>query len=162
MSEHHKRGFWLVHLSILIALLLSILPLGSSLEPFRLQWLALVMIHWCLTLPERVGVLWSFGAGLILDVVTGSLLGQHALGLSLIAYLAVELHARVRLFPPWQQSLFVLVLLLADRLLTLWIIGATGQPMPTLIYWTPCFLGFLLWPWLTGALTHLGQRAGLR
>jgi rod shape-determining protein MreD len=95
-----------------------------------------------------------------LDVATGTLLGHHALGLSVVVYVAVELHARVRSFPLWQQALLVWLLLVLERLLALWVLGATGQPMPSLTYWWPTFVGLLLWPWLTVVLRDLARRAG--
>lgn len=134
------------------------MPVGV--DELRPQWVALTLIFWSLTVPDRVGVFWGFGVGLVLDAVTGSLLGHNALGLSAVAYVAVELHQRVRLFPIWQQCLFVWVLLLLDRLLWLWVAGATGQPTPTLVYWAPTFVGLLLWPWLYVVLRDLARRSG--
>lgn len=160
MSEAASRGGWAVLLTLAIALLLTLLPMPPAIEDLRPQWVALTLIYWCLTLPDRVGVFWGFGAGLAMDVATGSLLGHHALGLSIVAYSAVKMHQRVRIYPLWQQTLFVWVLLLLERLISLWLLGATGQPTPTLIYWAPSFLGLLIWPWLFVVLRDLARRAG--
>ena len=160
MSEVLARGTWLVVLTLVAALFLTILPLPAMAEDLRPQWVAMTLIFWALALPERVGVFWAFGIGLVLDVATGTLLGHHALGLSVVAYVAVELHARVRIFPLWQQALFVWVLLILERLLALWVLGATGQPMPSLSYWGSTFVGLLLWPWLYVVLRDLARRAG--
>lgn len=160
MSEALTRGTWMVLLTLVAALFLTILPLPAAAEDLRPQWVALTLIFWALVLPDRVGVFWAFGTGLVLDVASGSLLGHHALGLSVVAYVAVELHARARIFPLWQQALLVWLLLVLERLLFLWVLGATGQPMPSLTYWWPTFLGFLLWPWLTVVLRDLARRAG--
>lgn len=120
----------------------------------------MTLIFWALVLPERVGVLWAFGIGLVLDVATGTLLGHHALGLSIVVYVAAELHARIRIFPLWQQSLFVWLLLVLERLLSLWILGATGQPLPSLTYWGSTLVGLILWPWLSIVLRDLARRTG--
>ncbi|MBV5310144.1 MAG: rod shape-determining protein MreD [Chromatium okenii] len=158
ISQQSMR--WMVLISLMLALFLTIVPLPPVWDDWRPQWVTLLLIFWCLTLPERIGVFWGFGAGLMLDMFTSGLLGQQALTLSLVAYVTITLHARVRLFPRWQQSFFVWMLLLAERLLTLWILGATGQPMPTLAYWLPTLVGLALWPWLSISLTWLGQRTG--
>ncbi len=150
----------MVFLTLVVALFLTILPLPTAIEDLRPQWVAMTLIFWALALPERVGVFWAFGTGLVLDVASGTLLGHHALGLSLVVYVAVELHARVRIFPLWQQALFVWVLLILERLLALWVLGATGQPMPGLSYWASAFAGLLLWPWLYLVLRDLSRRAG--
>jgi len=78
-----------------------------------------------------------------------------------VVYLALTLHQRVQIYPLWQQTLFVWVLLLVERLLSLWVLGATGQPTPTLIYWAPTFLGLILWPWLSVVLSDLARRSGI-
>lgn len=151
---------WMMFISLTLALFLTLVPLPPDWDDWRPQWVTLLLIFWCLTLPERIGVFWGFGMGLMLDMFTSGLLGQQALSLSLVAYVTIKLHARVRLFPRWQQSFFVWILLLAERLLTLWILGATGQPMPTLAYWLPTLVGLVLWPWLASVFSWLGQRTG--
>ncbi len=161
MSVVIRRDARVLWGSLLAALLLTILPMPVAIEDFRPPWMALVLIFWSLTLPERVGVFTAFGAGLVLDVTTGALLGHHALGLAVIVYMMGELHQRVRTFPLWQQTLVVWVLLLLERLLYLWVLSATGQLTPTLYYWVPTFIGALLWPWVYAVLRDLGRRAGV-
>jgi rod shape-determining protein MreD len=79
----------------------------------------------------------------------------------MVAFLAEELHRRIRAFPLWQQSLVVWMLLLVERLLSLWVYGAIGQPTPTLVYWLPTFVGMLLWPWLSPLLDRWRALAGV-
>lgn len=153
-------GRWAPVLSLAVALVLSILPMPEWAEDLRPQWVALTLLFWTLYLPDRIGIFWAFGTGLVADAATGTLFGHHALGYLLVAYVAVELHPRVRSFPLWQQTLFVWVLLLVERLMFLWVLTATGQPTPTLIYWAPTFVGMLLWPWVSVVLRDLGRRAG--
>lgn len=158
MSETARNGTRVILISLVVALFLTILPWPTWAEEFRPQWLAMTLIYWSLALPNRVGVFWGWGAGLVLDVVSGTVLGQHALSLSVTAYLAVELHPRIRVFPLLQQAVSVWVLLLVERLLSLWVIGATGQPTPTLWYWAPTFVGMLLWPWVFILLRDVRRR----
>ncbi len=152
------RGSSVVWLSLGAALLLMILPLPEWARAFRPQWAVLVLIYWCLALPHRVSVGTGFLLGLLLDVLTGTLLGQHALGLSLVAYLAVQLHARIRVFPLWQQAFAVLVLLVMEHMLSLWVMAATGQATPTLRYWAAPLVGALLWPWVFVTLRNVRRR----
>lgn len=140
---------WLVILvTVCIAMLLTILPMPDWARPFRPQWVTLVLLYWAIALPHRVGVGSGFVAGIVLDVLTGTLLGQHALGLSVVVFIAIQLHQRIRVFPFWQQSLGVLVLLTVEHLLALWVIGATRGHAPGLSYWTVPLIGALLWPWV--------------
>ena len=134
--------------TLCIAMLLTILPMPEWARPFRPQWVTLVMLYWAIALPHRVGVGSGFVAGIILDVLTGTLLGQHALGLSVVTFVAIQLHQRIRVFPFWQQSLGILVLLVMEHLLALWVTGATRGISPGLIYWSVPLIGALLWPWI--------------
>lgn len=71
--------------TIVVAVALAIVPLPAVLEPFRPPWVTMVLIYWCMMWPRLCGVLTAFIAGLMLDVLFGSLLGQHALSLSVVA-----------------------------------------------------------------------------
>lgn len=162
MTISTPRGGMVIALSISLALLLTIFPLPDIAQPYRPQWTALVLIYWCMAIPERVGVGISFVTGILLDVLTGSLLGQHAMGLSVIAFMTVQTHQRIRVFPLWQQSIFVSVLLIVDRLLLLWVDGAIGRPATGLVYWVPPLLGVLLWPWVYIIMRDLRRRFHVR
>ena len=118
----------------------------------------LVLIYWTLASPYRVGVGIGWATGIVIDVITGTLLGQHALALSLIAYITQKMHQRLRLFPLWQQSLTVLVLLLIEKLLALWVMGAISQHFPSLTFWIPPIIGMLLWPWIFIVLRDLRRK----
>ncbi len=117
--------------------MLTILPLPDWAQMLRPQWYTLVLIYWILALPQRVGVGVGWLTGILVDVITGTLLGQHALALALVAYIAHESHLRVRLFPLWQQSLSVLMLLMIEKVLSFWVMGAVSLPAPTMGYWIP-------------------------
>jgi len=159
MRARGGRGAGLIVLTLVAALLLALLPMPDWAAPFRPPWVALALLYWALALPQRVGVFTAFTCGILLDVVTGTLLGQHALSLSVVTYLAVVLHRRMRLFPWLQQTLSVGMLLLLERLLFLWLLGATGQPMPPPLYWATAVSGTLLWPWVYWLLGDLSRRA---
>ncbi len=162
MTLTPRRGGGIILASFLLALLLTILPLPEWARIYRPQWYTLVLIYWTTATPQRVGVGIGWLTGIIIDVLTGTLLGQHALALSLIAYITHKMHQRLRLFPIWQQSLVVLVLLLIERVLQLWIMGALGQPVPTLSFWISPLVGMLLWPWIYIILRDLRRKFQVR
>jgi rod shape-determining protein MreD len=140
------RGGATILISFILALLLQMFALPDWAQSLRPDWVALVLIYWCIALPERVGVGVGWFAGLILDVSNGALLGQNALTLAIVAYLALRLHQRIRLFPLWQQSVSVLLLITLHLMLVLWIKGAVGQSTETWAYWLPALTSMLLWP----------------
>jgi rod shape-determining protein MreD len=155
MNQTRHHGGTVIILSFAAAMLLTIIPLSEGLRTLRPDWVALTLIFWCLALPYRVSVGSGFVAGLLLDVLTGALLGQHALALSLVAYVCVRLHQRIRIYPMWQQSLTVLVLLILHQLLTLWIDSIIGRPGRPFTYWLPSLIGAALWPLVFRVMTVL-------
>jgi rod shape-determining protein MreD len=112
----------------------------------RPDWVLLVLIYWAMALPHRVGVGIGWIMGLINDVLTGMLLGQHALAYCLVIFLTLKLHQRLRLYPLWQQAQSILILLTLGQLILLWINGMIGRPLHSWLYWAPSVLGALLWP----------------
>jgi rod shape-determining protein MreD len=152
------RGRLVLYTTFAIALILSVVPVPNWAEPFIPDWVALTLIYWCMAAPERVSVGTGWVLGLILDVLYGSLLGQHALALTVISFVTVKMHLKFRMFPRWQQAVSVLILLAMNQLLVIWIRGITGQAPDTIAYWTPSIVGMILWPWLFVVLRDVRRR----
>lgn len=147
-------------LVLFAALLFAIVPMPAGLEPFRPYWAGLVVIYWVLEVQDSISLGLAFVIGLLLDVLTGTLLGLHALSLLILVYLVGRFRARIRFFPPWQQAAAVLALLVNDRIILLWIATLMGEPVPTWHYWLAPLVGGLVWPWLFLLLDR--ARVGLR
>ncbi len=158
MIYRRRHGLFIILLTFLASLIITLLPLPELVRPFRPQWYTLVLIYWAMAHPERIGVGSGWLLGLIVDVMTGSLPGQHALTLSLIAYIVVKLHTQIRVFPMWQQSVAVLLLLFFEPLIATWAMGISHQPPPPLLYWATPFVGMLLWPWVFIILRNIRRR----
>jgi len=144
LTRHHGGG--VILFTFIVALLLTIMPLPEGVRYLRPDWVGLVLIYWCMALPERVGVGSGWVAGLLVDLLTGSVLGQHALALTIIAFLTIKFHQRVRLFPILQQAFTVLVLLVLHQLIALWISRFIGRPGVPWHFWVPSLIGMLIWP----------------
>jgi len=143
-----NKGGWIIFVSLLIAFLLTALPLPHWADDWRPAWVAMVLIYWCMALPERIGIGIAWCLGLLLDVQQGTLLGQNALGLALIAYFVIQIHKRFRLFPPVQQSCLVGFMIIFYLLISSWVRGIMGIPPQTWTYWMPAISSMVLWPWL--------------
>lgn len=154
----NRRGGLVILASLMLAVLLTIMPIPEWARPFRPPWYSLVLIYWIMALPQRVGVGSAWLLGIAMDIMTGTLLGQHALGLSMLAYVVQQTHLRLRLFPLWQQAMVILPLLLLERALAFWGMGAAHQPLPGLDYWISPWVGMLLWPWVYILLRDLRRR----
>lgn len=157
MIRTHRR--WVLPLSLLAALLLGLLPLPEALQPLRPYWLALVLGYWVLEAPERVGLGFAFLLGLLADLAFGSLLGEQALRLVVLAFILQRFRPRLRFFPLSQQALAIGALLLNDRILAAalhWLLGAHALDWR---YWVAPLLGMLLWPPVYLLLDALRLRA---
>jgi len=143
----HSRPMALA-LSLILALMLSIFPMPDAVAAWRPHWVALILIYWHLESEYLHGLGHAFLLGVLLDLLTGSLLGQHALGLVIINFLVARYRNRIRFFPPWQQALAVGALLFNERIVQLWIIGLLQRGWPDWSWWLPPLVGMLIWPWL--------------
>jgi rod shape-determining protein MreD len=152
---------WFIWLTLALALLLSVAGMPKFMELGRPLWLALFLTYWVLALPQRVGMTTAWGLGLLADVLNGTLLGQNALVLTLITFLVLTLHQRLRMFPMWQQSTVLLVVFGLAQLVQLWLNALTGSRPPTLAFVLPALISALLWPWVCAILRGLHQRLGI-
>ena len=156
--QQSGQSSWLfVLLSFSLALALTIVPLPSWGLIYRPEWVALILIYWCLALPQRIGIAVGWGLGLLLDVLTDSLLGQHALALAMVAFLTLKLHRRISTVQVWKQSLAVFFLIAVEQMLGLWVKGITGHSLWNLGYFFPSLTSMLLWPGIV-ALLHTLDR----
>lgn len=155
-SPHH--GGSVILFSFVAALMMTLLPLPGWGEYLRPEWVTMVLVYWCMALPDRVGVGVAWIAGLFLDVVHGAVLGQYAMALTLIAYFTVSLHKRLRIYPVWQQALVLLLLVLFQQLVVIWVKGFIGESPESLRYWLPSLSSMLLWPWIFVLLRDLRRR----
>lgn len=135
-----------VIITLLIALILSIIPMGS-LETWRPEWLALTLVHWGLVIQDRVSLVMAFCAGLVMDALMGAVLGQYALGYILATYLAVRLGLRMTPEAFLQQIALLGVSLGLYMLFNLWILRVTGEgSVGGWLYWAPLISSVIIWP----------------
>jgi rod shape-determining protein MreD len=99
---------WLtVVITLALALVLELIAMPDALLLLRPEWLVLTLVYWMIQRPDKVGIAFAFGTGLLMDVLSGSYFGMHALALSLVAYLVLGMHKRLKMFPVIQQSVII-------------------------------------------------------
>ena len=151
--------WWLVPGSLIMALMLVMVPLPEEAEPFRPDWVTLVVLYWAIALPPRFGLTLPWIAGLLLDVTHGALLGQNALGVVLVAAFAIREHQRLRVFPLAQQAVVVTILLVFKQAIVLWISGMAGRAPDNLwLYFASPLLTLVFWPVIFTLLRDLRRR----
>ena len=141
----------------LVALLLNIVPLGRV--PAMPDFLALVLVFWNVHQSRRVGVGVAFAFGLLMDVHSGAVLGQHALAYTLLSFFAVTIHRRLLWFTVPSQAVQILPLFLAAQAVSLVVHLIAGGMFPGWqLLLAPVFQA-LLWPVATWLLLAPQRRA---
>ena len=146
MANDRATVYLPVIVTLVIALMLTMMPMPDAISAFRPDWIALITIFWAMSVPRsyNVGVAWF--AGIVVDVTQGTLLGQHALALCAIAYITVKFHLLMRVFPLLQLSATIFAILALYQFLLFWINGVAGVYAPSVSYWGPVIIGTLIWP----------------
>jgi rod shape-determining protein MreD len=143
-NNPHGGGI-IILMSILVAMGLNLLPLPSSVAVNNPDWVLLCLVYWALALPERVGVVSAWCVGLIMDVLTAHLMGQHAMAYALVIYLCIRIHRRMRLYPPVQQAVSVFFYLGGSQVFLFWTGRLQGSQEKPAIAWFAIVLGAIMW-----------------
>ena len=149
-----------VIITFIVGLMLAIMPLPDLLQAFRPDWLALLVIYWAMQLPRTWSVGYAWIIGIVLDVTYGTLLGQHALALCLVAFVTVRFHLLMRVFPLSQLTFTVFALLALYQFMLFWTNGVVGISAPAMTYWAPVIVGTLIWPLAYMFLSGVRYRPG--
>jgi rod shape-determining protein MreD len=149
---NNYAGFFRIIISLILAMCLRIAPWPGALAAFNPDWVLLFLIYWSLAQPEHVGILHAWAFGILVDVLTGRLLGQYALAYSVIIYICLKLHKRLRQFPLIQQGLFIFFCLLLSQLLLFFVKNLQSPAQLHASFWLPVITGTLCWPIVHGAL----------
>jgi len=148
--------YWVVIISLFLAYLLAIVPLSDWAMNWRPQWVLMVVFYWTMALPYRVGLGFAWAAGLLLDVLEGTMLGINALTLLIVAYVTLSLHQRLRMYSPIQQSGLLFILALVALGLSHWLRVISGQIEPVdSMYLLAAFSSAAIWPALFSLLRSL-------
>ena len=135
--------------TIMLALAANLLPLTGPALMLRPDFLALVLLYWCIQEPRFVGVGTAWLVGLLMDVADATVFGQHALAYAVLAYSADYFRRRVLRFPLWQQAAQVVMLLLLCAGLVALVRVVGGASLPPWTYVAPPFIAAFLWPMLS-------------
>lgn len=143
--------------TLVIAFLLNVVPLGRV--PSMPDFLALVLVFWNVHESRRVGIGSAFVFGLLMDVHSGAVLGQHALAYTLLSFFAVTIHRRLLWFPVLSQAMQILPLFVGAQAVSMLVRVIVGGMFPgwSLIL-APVFQS-LLWPLATWLLLAPQRRA---
>ena len=134
--------------TLLIALVVSIMPMPLSIDAFRPNWVLVVLLYWSMALPNKVNVITAWVMGIILDVLLGSVLGVHAAAMAISVYIIVVNCQKIRNFSLWQQAMIVGLSAALYHLLVFWLqrFLSDVQFLPSYLY--PVVTTIIIWPWV--------------
>ena len=143
--------------TLVAALIANLLPWSGVPLVVKPDFVALIVLYWCILQPRKVGFATAWLLGLTMDIADGSLFGQHALAYSVLAFAGIVLHRRVLMFTMKDQILHVIPLLLLNDVIVLIIRTLAGADFPGFSYFVGSFFAGALWPPLS-FLLKLPQR----
>jgi rod shape-determining protein MreD len=146
VADREGHGYSVILLTFVVAYVLAVMPFPQWLQWGRPEWVALVLIYWCIALPHRVGIATGLVLGVGLDVLEGAVLGQNAFALVVVALLSLLLYQRLRVYSLWQQSAVVFILVGINQLICQWVQNLEGLGARTVLFLLPAFSSALLWP----------------
>lgn len=135
--------------TLVTALILNLLPWSGVPLAIKPDFVALVVLYWCIVQPRKIGFAAAWLLGLMMDVADGSLFGQHALAYSVLAFGGIVLYRRVLGFTMKDQVLHVIPLLLLNDMIVLAIRMLAGADFPGFRYFIGSFIAGALWPALS-------------
>ncbi len=140
---------------VLVAYLLAIYPLDQAFLWLRPEFVVILVIYWSIQLPHQFGLFSAWIAGLGLDIVEHSVLGQHALATTVVAYICLMSYQRIRYYSLWHQSLWVFILVGMHQLFCNWVQSLNGRSADVWEFLMPAFTSALIWPLVAAFLLLL-------
>jgi rod shape-determining protein MreD len=157
MTERQNDGLF-IPVTIIVAFLLTLLPMPGWAVWLRPAWVLMILIYWTMTNPERINVGVAWIIGILLDVLQGTLMGEHALALTLVIYLVARMASQLRMYPLIQQGISIFLLVLVYQFILFCIQGFLGSMPQSWLYWSSSLTSMLLWPWVFSIMRDGRQR----
>lgn len=155
METTQNLPWGIVSMTVIVSLSAAMLPMSEWAGWLRPEFAAMIVIYWVITAPFRIGMVFAWCLGLVLDVLEGVVLCQNALGLTVLAYLSFLLHQRLRMFGLFEQASSVFVLIGIHQLIAYWVHGLTGGSYYSLAFLIPALVSAILWPMFKLVLDRL-------
>ena len=144
--NNQLRNLFFIWSMILLSIILTVMPVPELLDQYRLPWLKMTVIFFSIFNISLIGIISVWFSGLILDIMTGGLMGENALILAVLSYLSYRFRFQIRVYPMWQIMLIVLMLLSLGELISLWINGVSGTMSFNIYDWINVGIAVLVWP----------------
>ncbi|SRR5579883_548307 len=154
----NSNTIFMIALTFLLALMLTMLPMPAWTVWLRPAWVLLIIIYWTMETPYYVNVGLAWFSGIILDVLNGTLLGEHALAMTIVIYLVARMQSRLRMFSLLQQGLMIFLFTLIYQFILYCVQGFQGEVPRNYLYWSASATSMIVWPWVYSVLQSYRRR----
>ena len=134
-----------VVLSVVVGFILMMLPWHGWGLLLRPEFMVLLLVYWTIREPKLMGGWIAFVIGILADVSDSSTLGVHALGYSVVYFLASTYRPRILSFYAANQAAHIFPSLLASQIVTAVVALILNQPLPLWLWWLQSPITALLW-----------------
>lgn len=138
--------------------LIDIIPLA-----YRPDWVALALLFVSIRVPSNYHLYLAVLVGLLMDILSGQLLGTYVLSYTALVYITLMLNHRLKMYGTLQQMWLVFVLVGINEILVNWAMTFGGHMATGIEYLWPAFSSALVWPfWLLFGLRLFGRGEFIR
>lgn len=155
---NQDSGFVAPLLSFVVAIFLFQWAAGGFYSYWSPRFIELTLLYWILWHPERFGIAWAFGLGILINLMEGSPIGSASMGLAIAAYCLTSYQETARQLDGVLQSLIIFVLLAIAAATESVLLALVGISTSGLNYMIGVGLSALLWVPLSISLTYLVRR----
>jgi rod shape-determining protein MreD len=157
MPRHRNPLLGMV-LSVIAALLLCVMPLPGGLNPWRPEWLTLILIFWGMHAPQWVGIWTALILGVLLDVLLATPLGFYGLSAVIVMQLTHATQRWSGIFSVRQTTMLLLCLIAVSRITNYLVLVLQNlAPDPT-VFFLPVLSSAMMWPTILLLLKRWSQR----
>ncbi len=146
-----KRIFIMI-ITFIMAICLSIIALPDWANWLRPEWVVLVLCFWILKYPQKYNLGLAWTVGLLLDALYGTVLGEHALAMTIVAFLIYRFQRIINHYPVWFQGIFIMLCGFAYNMILFLLQWALGHGVHDWRFWITPLLSCVLWPFVSEAL----------
>ena len=163
MNNSRRSKLW-IFLTLVISIFIDLYMFPVAVLHLKPLITLLVLIYWNMALPDKVGVSEALVIGLFLDILTGSILGLHALLFVFITYICQRFFYQFRVSPVLQQSVILFFLFFVFKIILAFdfVNVSSGVSISDIQYLlnalTFAFVSSLMWPIIFFVLRELRRK----
>jgi len=149
-----------VSVTILLAVILSLMPLSGDWIVWKPNFLLLVMLAWVLRWPDEFGVFFSAAVGLLADIILRTAIGHSILIFALCGSIVILVGRWTKYLSPLQRMLMVAMILGLTGLLEAGVYMLYGRPSGIEQLPMKMVLSMLAWPIIERLVIRFAPRRG--